>query len=181
MAADEEFLTDLNEAVRDRPLDLTKAEDFALYALGVDHPETLTARNNLAVSYASAGRVVEAIGLQERVLLELEAIVGVDHPDTMTARAHLARSYQSTGRTPEAIQLLERVLIARERILGAGHADTLRSRLNLELARSKPHQHIRNRLKSRRRVDSVWSCHEARMERPAFVGSGSEKCGWHLR
>ncbi|MGW1396602.1 tetratricopeptide repeat protein, partial [Streptomyces nigra] len=53
--------------------------------LGDDHPDTLTARNNLANFYRDAGRVQEALDLGERVL-------GDDHPDTLDARNNLARA-----------------------------------------------------------------------------------------
>jgi hypothetical protein len=77
--------------------------------LGDEHPDTLTARANLAGSYRSAGRTPEAIELQQRVLSDRERILGDEHPDTLTARANLAGSYRSAGRTPEAIELQERV------------------------------------------------------------------------
>ncbi|MGH8932903.1 MAG: tetratricopeptide repeat protein [Egibacteraceae bacterium] len=57
--------------------------------LGVEHPDTLTARANLAGSYWSVGRVAEAITLGERVLAERERVLGVEHPDTLTTRAAL--------------------------------------------------------------------------------------------
>ncbi len=99
-------------------------------ALGGDHPDILTARNNLASSYRSAGRTDEAITLTEQVLADRERILGVDHPDTLTTRGNLAISYWSAGRTDEAITLEEQVLADRERILGVDHPDTLTTRNN---------------------------------------------------
>ena len=101
------------------------------WVLGPDHPYTLTARNNLAGAYKSAGRFGEAIELYEQVLAERERVLGADHPDTLTVRNNLAVAYDSVGRFGEAIELYERVLAERERVLGADHLDTLNTRNNL--------------------------------------------------
>ena len=58
--------------------------------LGADHPETLTARNSLALSYQAAGRVVEAIPILEQNLADQERVLGPDHPSTLTSRNNLA-------------------------------------------------------------------------------------------
>ncbi|MER7924881.1 tetratricopeptide repeat protein [Streptomyces sp. NPDC096057] len=60
--------------------------------LGDDHPDTLSARHNLANSYSDAGRVDDALNLRERVLADYERILGDDHPDTLTARHNLAHA-----------------------------------------------------------------------------------------
>jgi tetratricopeptide (TPR) repeat protein len=99
--------------------------------LGPDHPDTLTARNNLAADYQQVGRTDEAITLQEQNLADFERILGPDHPDTLTTRNSLATAYRAAGRTDEAITLQEQNLADRERILGPDHPDTLHSRHNL--------------------------------------------------
>ena len=104
------------------------------WVLGPDHPYTLTARNNLAGAYKSAGRFGEAIELYEQVLAEREWVLGHDHLDTLTVRNNLAGAYKSAGRFGEAIELYERVLAERERVLGADHPDTLTVRNNLAVA-----------------------------------------------
>ena len=104
------------------------------WVLGPDHPYTLTARNNLAGAYKSAGRFGEAIELYEQVLAERERVLGSDHLDTLNTRNNLAGAYKSAGRFGEAIELYERVLAERERVLGADHPDTLTVRNNLAVA-----------------------------------------------
>ena len=101
------------------------------WVLGPDHPYTLTARNNLAGAYKSAGRLAEAVELFEQVLAEYERVLGSDHPDTLAARNNLAGAYYSVGRFGEAIELFEWVLAERERVLGSDHPDTLTARNNL--------------------------------------------------
>ncbi|MFD6532104.1 tetratricopeptide repeat protein, partial [Streptomyces sp. NPDC060184] len=61
--------------------------------LGPDHPATVTARSNLANSYAEAGRTTEATTLRESVLADQERLLGRNHPATLTARSNLAASY----------------------------------------------------------------------------------------
>ena len=104
------------------------------WVLGPDHPYTLTARNNLAGAYKSAGRLAEAVELFEQVLAEYERVLGSDHPDTLAARNNLAGAYYSVGRFGEAIELLGRVLADRVRVLGPDHPDTLTTRNNLAFA-----------------------------------------------
>ena len=101
--------------------------------LGPDHPDTLAARNNLALAYRAAGRTAEAISLHEQTLADRERILGPDHPDTLAARYNLALAYRAAGRTAEAISLHEQTLADRERILGPDHPDTLASRYNLAI------------------------------------------------
>ncbi|MEU4173320.1 tetratricopeptide repeat protein, partial [Streptomyces sp. NPDC026665] len=99
--------------------------------LGGDHPDTLSARGNLASSYQQVGRTTEAVQLAERVVADCERLLGGDHPDTLSARGNLASSYQQVGRTTEAVQLAERVVADCERLLGDNHPHTLTARATL--------------------------------------------------
>jgi hypothetical protein len=108
-----------------------QADSFARRVLGLDSPNTLTARANLASSYRQAGRTNDAITIQERVVQDRERLIGVDHPSTLTARANLASSYRQAGRTNDAITIEERVVEDRERLIGVDHPDTLTARANL--------------------------------------------------
>ena len=107
-------------------------------ALGADHPNTLTARGNLASSYRSAGRTNDAITLEEAVLADSERILGADHPNTLITRSNLASSYWSAGRTNDALTLFEAVLADSERILGTDHPDTVTTRELLAEMRKPP-------------------------------------------
>ena len=102
--------------------------------LGFDHPDTLTAQNNLAVAYQGAGRPAEAIPLFERALAAQEQLLGPDHPDAVTTRNNLAVAYRDAGRPAEAIPLIERTLAALDRLLGPDHPDAVTTRNNLAVA-----------------------------------------------
>ena len=102
--------------------------------LGASHPDTLDARNSLAVAYEDAGRAAEAIQLFEQTLAGRERLLGPDDPDTMRSRNDLARAYREAGRIADAVPLVEQILAVRERLSGADHPSTLASRNNLASA-----------------------------------------------
>ena len=102
--------------------------------LGPDHPDTLTAQNNLAVAYQEAGRAAEAIPLFARSLEALERRLGSEHHDTVTTRNNLAVAYREAGQAAEAIPLLEQSLAALVRRLGAEHPTAVTTRNNLAVA-----------------------------------------------
>jgi hypothetical protein len=54
---------------------------------------------------ANAGRLDEAIPLQERVLADRERVQGNTHPETLASRNNLANAYQVAGRQAEAENL----------------------------------------------------------------------------
>lgn len=58
--------------------------------LGNEHPNTLLAMNNLAVSYGKVGRKQEAIELREKVLEARQRTLSNEHPDTLMAMNNLA-------------------------------------------------------------------------------------------
>ena len=103
-------------------------------SLGLDHPDTLTSRNDLATAYWAAGRTSDAIPLFEQTLMSREAKLGRYHLDALTSRNDLATAYRAAGRTAEALALQEQTLKLREAKLGPDHPDTLTSRNNLALA-----------------------------------------------
>jgi tetratricopeptide (TPR) repeat protein len=103
-------------------------------ALGPDHPDTLTSRNNLAAAYFTAGRVDTAIRLNEATLRDRESKLGPDHPGTLQSRHNLAVAYGAAGRAAEAVPLLESTLELRESKLGPDHPDTLNDRNNVAVA-----------------------------------------------
>jgi eukaryotic-like serine/threonine-protein kinase len=79
-----------------------KARDVREAALGSDHSETLSSRNDLAKAYSLAGQLPEAIALHEGTLKLSEVKLGPDHPDTLGSRNNLAEAYELLGRWAEA-------------------------------------------------------------------------------
>ena len=107
---------------------------------GTEHPDTLNARNKLAMRYLTAGQPAKAIPLFKMTLAECERILGPDNSNTLRSRNNLAMAYRAAGQSAEAIPLFERTLADSERVLGANHPDTKAVRANLAapLGQQKP-------------------------------------------
>ena len=58
--------------------------------LGPEHPDTLTARANLAAWTGQAGDAAGARDQYAALLPVRERVLGPEHPDTLTARGNLA-------------------------------------------------------------------------------------------
>jgi Tetratricopeptide repeat len=58
--------------------------------LGAEHPDTLGARSNLAVTLYTQGDLAAAREHQQAVLEAMQRNLGAEHPDTLTARNNLA-------------------------------------------------------------------------------------------
>jgi len=99
--------------------------------LGLEHPDTATALNNLAELYYTTGAYAKAEPFYQRVLAIREKGLGPEHPDTATALNNLATTYQGTGAYSKAEPLFQRTLAIREKALGPEHPATAESLNNL--------------------------------------------------
>jgi len=99
--------------------------------LGEEHPGTIRAMANLAVTYWNQGRWKEAKELEVEVLEARRRVLGEEHPDTISAMANLASTYWNQGRSKEAEELEVKVMEASRRVLGEEHPDTIRAMANL--------------------------------------------------
>jgi Flp pilus assembly protein TadD len=102
-------------------------------ASGDEHPDTLSARHNLALALGDLGRLEEAEAEHRAVLEARVRVLGAEHPDTLSSRNNLAIVLRRSGRREEAEAEHRAVLEARQRVLGAEHPDTLSSRNNLAI------------------------------------------------
>ena len=98
---------------------------------GEDHPDTITAMNNLAITLSHQGKLEETGVMMKEILEKSRHILGEDHPTTITAMNNLASTYRNQRRWQEAETLQVRVMEARKRVLGEEHPDTLASMSNL--------------------------------------------------
>lgn len=98
--------------------------------LGEAHPDTITAKANLACACYELGEWQQALTL-ERAVFAARRMVGEDHPDTLTAANNLAGTLRELGEFSEAMALAEQVYSARLRQLGETHNDTLTAMINL--------------------------------------------------
>ena len=70
--------------------------------LGKEHPDTLTAMNNLAGTLYAQGDLAGARKFQEQVLEALGRLLGKEHPDTLSAMNNLAGTLYEQGELTEA-------------------------------------------------------------------------------
>ena len=92
--------------------------------LGEDHPGTLAAASNLAVSLRAAGEYQAARELDEDTLARRRRVLGEDHPDTLTSASNLVMILGRVSEEQAARELAEDTLARRRRVLGEDHPDT---------------------------------------------------------
>ncbi|WP_250286232.1 FxSxx-COOH system tetratricopeptide repeat protein [Frankia sp. CiP1_Cm_nod2] len=100
--------------------------------LGLDHPDTLSAANNLAEDLRVLGDVAAARSLDEDTLRRRRQLSGDNHPDTLASANNLAIDLRLLGDVAAARNLDEDTL-RRRQLSGRDHPDTLRSASNLAI------------------------------------------------
>lgn len=103
----------------------------AVNVLGSIHPDTLSARHNLAHWRGEAGDPTGAATAYEQLLTDRRWVLGADHPDTLMTRNNLAYWRGEAGDPAGAATAFERLLADCLRALGADHLHTLTIRNNL--------------------------------------------------
>jgi tetratricopeptide (TPR) repeat protein len=99
--------------------------------LGCDHPDTLSARYELAYWRGEAGDFAGAAESQSELLADRLRILGADHPDTLGTRASLAYWQGHAGDPAGAAAATKAVIADMVRVLGPDHTTTLSARHNL--------------------------------------------------
>jgi hypothetical protein len=102
-----------------------------------EHPDTVTAMNNLAYLLHEQGNMTEARHLQEQVLDSLRRSAGEEHPVTLSAMNNFAATLVAQGDLAGAQEVQQQVLASRQRSLGDGHPDTLTALNNLAVTLHK--------------------------------------------
>jgi non-specific serine/threonine protein kinase/serine/threonine-protein kinase len=106
---------------------LKEALETQRQVLGDQHPNTLTALNEMANLYWHQGRYRDAEPLYVELVESRRRVLGEEHPDTLGAEFDLASLYTATNRNDEAERLILETLEAQRRVLGEEHPDTLSS------------------------------------------------------
>jgi tetratricopeptide (TPR) repeat protein len=100
-------------------------------ALGMRHPKTIWAYNDLGLVYRELGRLSEAETLLVEVVKLQEETLGKRHRDTINTYGNLAVIYRAMGRLDEAEVLAANVLSLRKEMLGERHLETITASNNL--------------------------------------------------
>jgi len=98
---------------------------------GAEHPDTLTARANLAYWTGEAGDAAGARDQYAALVPVRKRVSGAEHPRTLTARANLAWWTGEAGDAVGARDQFAALVPVRERVMGAEHPGTLSDRENL--------------------------------------------------
>ena len=104
---------------------------------GPDHPDTLTARHEVARWRGESGDPAGAAAQYEMLLADRLRVLGADHPDTLITRTNLARWRGEIGDLAGAAAQYEALLADHLRVLGPDHPDTLTTRNNLAFMRGE--------------------------------------------
>ena len=110
----------------------TMKDEFEKYH-GIDHPDTLSSINDLALLYSNQGKYAEAEPLYKEALAGRQKALGQEHPDTLSSINDLALLYYVQGKYSEAEPLYKEALAGRQKALGQEHPHTLSSINNLAL------------------------------------------------
>jgi serine/threonine protein kinase len=129
-----------------------KVRDYYLAASGPEHPDTLLAMHNLAISYDYVGRRDEAIKLGEQVLALRRKTLGPEHPDTLKTMNDLALYYGDADRREDALKLSEQILLLFRKVFGPENPFTLHAMNNLGLSYSDFAEHREEALTLREQV-----------------------------
>ncbi|MDX3321116.1 tetratricopeptide repeat protein [Streptomyces sp. ME03-5684b] len=105
--------------------------DRAQALLGLDHPETLDARDNLAANRGETGDARGAVEALAQLLTDRLRIQGPDHPDTLNTRSGLARWRGEAGDAAGAAEAFAELLTDYLRVQGPDHSHTLNARIGL--------------------------------------------------
>ncbi|MGQ0506569.1 MAG: tetratricopeptide repeat protein [Myxococcaceae bacterium] len=100
-----------------------------------DHPDLLTAKQNLGVTCFELGDLAGALQLFENVHDARDRLLAANHPDLLTAKLNVALTRGKLGDLFGEQALEEEVLAARERLLPPDHPDLLEAKENLAATR----------------------------------------------
>jgi tetratricopeptide (TPR) repeat protein len=84
---------------------------------GLEHPDTLTSMNDLALALSSQGKYIEAEQMHRQTLELDKKVLGPEHPDTLTSMSHLASALSRQGKYIEAEQMHQQTLELRKKAL----------------------------------------------------------------
>ena len=113
-----------------------RTADYCIREYGAEHPDTLTALNNLAVAYGESGQYDKALELNKKSYKLRCKALGEEHPKTLISLVNLASAYRDLGQYEKAIEFNKKAYELCCKMRGEKHPDTLISLGNLASAYS---------------------------------------------
>lgn len=108
---------------------------------GEDHPLSLAAANNLALSYRISGDPFTALEIDRQTLRIREQVLTPDHPLTLSSAMNMGRDLREVGEYRESTMHLRSTLERFRHTLGNDFPDTLRAANSLSISLRKSGQH----------------------------------------
>lgn len=105
--------------------------DLRRRVLGEEHPDTLSADNNLGQLHREQGKYAQAEQVLAKTMKIRQRVLGEEHTDTLITMANLGLVLHEQGKYAEAEPILTRVLETEKRLRGEEDPETLTSMLNL--------------------------------------------------
>ena len=106
--------------------------DARVTILGAEHPDTMKAMENLALTYCHLGKHTRAATLEIQVLNARTRILGVGHPHTIRAMKNLAVTYQCLSKYTEAEELEIQAHELQSRVSGVESVHTTATMANIQ-------------------------------------------------
>jgi len=104
-------------------------------SLGREHPQTLFAMNELAISsHFYDNRRDQAVKMQEETVALRCKVIGLKHPDTLQSMSNLAQMYHAAARWDDTLKLLKQVCQFQDDVLGFEHPSAIWSAVNYAYA-----------------------------------------------
>ncbi|GGP11417.1 tetratricopeptide repeat protein [Nonomuraea glycinis] len=110
-----------------------EAYAYGVTELGEDHPNTLLAAKDYAVSLRRSGQLLEGLELMRGTRVRMDRLYGDAHADTMAATMGLSNALRASGGLDEAREMAERALRHYPEVFGDDHPFTHACRTNLAL------------------------------------------------
>ncbi|KAJ9663362.1 hypothetical protein H2198_000879 [Neophaeococcomyces mojaviensis] len=98
--------------------------------LGLEHPDTLTSMNDLALVLSNQGKYEQAEEMHGQTLEVQKKVLGHEHPDTLTSMNNLALVLSRQGKYEQAEEMHGQTLEVQKKVLGHEHLTTLASMNN---------------------------------------------------
>ena len=98
----------------------------------LEHPDTQSSRNNLAIVLQSQGKHAESEAARRAVLAIRERVQGPEHPDVFGSYHNLAVCLEAQRKKPEALVFARRAVAGLQKTLGEAHPNTKKAKKLVE-------------------------------------------------
>ncbi|XP_065658463.1 uncharacterized protein LOC136082976 [Hydra vulgaris] len=107
------------------------------YVLGINHPDSMTTKHNIAICLMKMGKYNEALEIYYSVEKIQTEVLGINHPDTIRTKHNIASCLCDMEKYNGALEIYYSVEKIRTEILGINHPDTMTTKHNIAICLMK--------------------------------------------